>query len=155
MVSDPATNPRTCLRVLSLDRRQMPHVVVLLICTAIIGAALMLSPAGPAGLRLFSFQLPPTCSFLDLTGLPCPGCGLTRSVVASVHGDLAGSWGFHRLGALTVLYILIQVVFRIGVLFFPVGTAAIFGTGAWLNRGLIVLAVLYGINWLISLALLL
>ncbi|MFA9453899.1 MAG: DUF2752 domain-containing protein [Candidatus Aminicenantaceae bacterium] len=157
MISDPEPSPRAGLRVLSLDRRQMPHLVVLLICTAIIAAALMLSPAGPAGrhLHLFSFQIPPTCSFLDLTGLPCPGCGLTRSVVATVHGDLAGSWGFHRLGALTVLYILIQAVFRIGVLAFPLGTAAIFGTGAWLNRGIIVLAVLYGINWLISLALLL
>ncbi|HYU20881.1 MAG TPA: DUF2752 domain-containing protein [Chloroflexota bacterium] len=32
------------------------------------------------------------------TGLPDPSCGLTRSVVALAHGDLAGSLFFHPLG---------------------------------------------------------
>lgn len=147
-------NPQTGPRALSFDRSQLPHLVVLFACTAILAAAFLLTPSGPAGnhLRFFSIQIPSTCSFLDLTGLPCPGCGLSRSVVAAVRGDLAVSWGFHRLGALTVLYILLQAVFRIGLLVFPLAAAALSKTGTWLNRGLIGLAILFGINWLISLA---
>jgi len=42
---------------------------------------------------------PSTCPFKIFTGLPCPGCGLTRSAVALLHGDLAGSVFYHPLGA--------------------------------------------------------
>ncbi len=144
-------------RLFPFEQRHLPHLVVLFICTVILAAAFVLSPAGTGGrhLHFFSLQLPDTCSFLDLTGLPCPGCGLTRSVVSAVHGDLVGSWDFHRLGMITLFYILLQAMFRVSVLAFSRGAAAIFGDGTWLNRGLIWLAILYGINWLISLALLL
>jgi len=154
MDPDDPRRASTGLRFLAFDRRHLPHLVVLFVCTAIFAAALILSPGGPGGgqVHLFSIQLPETCSFLDLTGLPCPGCGLTRSVVAAAHGNLAASWEFHRLGALTLFYILLQAVFRLGILLFPQGAAAVFGNGAWLNRGLIGLAILYGINWLITLA---
>jgi hypothetical protein len=30
----------------------------------------------------------PQCSFKALTGLHCPGCGLTRAIHALVHGDI-------------------------------------------------------------------
>jgi len=30
----------------------------------------------------------PTCVFHELTGLWCPGCGLTRGTYALLHGDL-------------------------------------------------------------------
>jgi hypothetical protein len=131
----------------------MPHLVVLFVCVSILAAALILSPGGPgeSPLSIFSLPVPETCSFLDLTGLPCPGCGLTRSVVAAVRGDMAASWGFHRLGALTLFYILLQAAYRLGVLIIPRATAAVFGTGLWLNRGLIGLAILYGLNWMITL----
>jgi len=127
--------------------QHLPHFVVLFVCTTIVAAALILSPGGQGDshLQLFSIQLPETCSFLDLTGLPCPGCGLTRSVVAAAHGKLTASWGFHRLGALTLFYILLQAVFRLGILLIPHATAAVFGSGTWLNRGLIGLAILYGV----------
>ncbi|WP_245930184.1 DUF2752 domain-containing protein [Allonocardiopsis opalescens] len=33
----------------------------------------------------------PTCPFLALTGLYCPGCGTLRATNLLVHGDLAGA----------------------------------------------------------------
>lgn len=35
----------------------------------------------------------------SLTGIPCPGCGLVRSMSAAARGDLALSWQRHPFGA--------------------------------------------------------
>lgn len=45
---------------------------------------------------------PLLCPFRLLTGLPCPGCGMTRSVVALAHGDLHASLFYHPLGFVVV-----------------------------------------------------
>lgn len=38
------------------------------------------------------------CPFRNLTGLSCPGCGMTRACTALVRGDLWHSLHFHPLG---------------------------------------------------------
>ncbi|MAU84779.1 DUF2752 domain-containing protein [Gordonia sp. Z-3] len=45
---------------------------------------------------------PGVCPFAHLTGLPCPGCGLTRSWVALGHGDVVGAIGFNWFGPLSM-----------------------------------------------------
>lgn len=45
---------------------------------------------------------PSFCPFKVATGMPCPGCGLTRSSVALLHGDLGTSLYYHPLGAAIV-----------------------------------------------------
>ena len=40
----------------------------------------------------------PLCMFKRLLSLPCPGCGLTRSVSSILHGDFLQSWSYHPLG---------------------------------------------------------
>ncbi len=42
-------------------------------------------------------SLPALCPFRICTGQACPGCGLSRSVVSLVKGDLAESWRYHPL----------------------------------------------------------
>jgi hypothetical protein len=42
--------------------------------------------------------LPMLCPFRMVTGLPCPGCGMTRSLISLAHGDIAASLYFHPLG---------------------------------------------------------
>ena len=49
-----------------------------------------LSPRALEGLRL--------CLFHRLTGHPCPGCGMGRSLLAAFQGDWAASWAHHPLG---------------------------------------------------------
>ena len=44
--------------------------------------------------------LPALCPLKTLSGWPCPGCGLTRSLVSCAHGDWAGAFAFHPLGAI-------------------------------------------------------
>ncbi len=43
-------------------------------------------------------HLPSVCPFYTLTGLPCPGCGLTRSFVCVSHGHLREALHWHPLG---------------------------------------------------------
>lgn len=36
-----------------------------------------------------------TCFFHELSGYPCPGCGLTRAICCIGHGDWVGAWSFN------------------------------------------------------------
>lgn len=58
---------------------------LLLLCT--LGALLC---AG--GVLLWRAGLGVSCLFHLVTGLDCPGCGVTRMLAALAAGDLAGAW---------------------------------------------------------------
>ncbi len=42
--------------------------------------------------------LPSLCLFQNVSGLPCPGCGITRSLVCCAHGLFGQAIRFHPLG---------------------------------------------------------
>jgi hypothetical protein len=52
---------------------------------------------------------PIVCPFRLFFGVPCPGCGLTRSFCAMSHGDVAGAFSYHALGPCLYLALLIGV----------------------------------------------
>jgi len=86
--------------------------------------------------------------FRNVTGRPCPGCGLTRSWVALARGDIAASFRFHRLGWLTMLYAVAQVL-RHGLwLVWTSKRRLIERGGHWLDRGVLVIAGLMFVVWL-------
>ncbi|MCB1303713.1 MAG: DUF2752 domain-containing protein [Leptospiraceae bacterium] len=62
--------------------------------------------AGPIYL-LISFFLTPgafsICLFYSITGLPCPGCGMTRSIHYLMHGDVIHSLQYHFFGWIVFL----------------------------------------------------
>ena len=64
-------------------------------------AALMVALAGSSwgGLPLPLWS----CPIRQLTGVPCPTCYLTRSVLATLRGDLAGAVRLHSFGPPLVL----------------------------------------------------
>lgn len=66
----------------------------------------------PAPLILFQvLHLPGLpCLFHEMTGLPCPGCGMTRAIVALLHGDLAQAFTHHPLGVpVAAIWLLLAV----------------------------------------------
>lgn len=68
----------------------------------LIGAALALlglaALAAPEALLAWG----PPCLFTLALGHPCPGCGMTRALLALLHGDLAAAWGHNRLSPLVL-----------------------------------------------------
>ena len=50
------------------------------------------------------------CLVKHFTGIPCPSCGSTRSVLAFFHEDFAGAFYWNPLGLLLVLIMLITPV---------------------------------------------
>lgn len=76
-----------------------------LVCVAAMSAATFaVGYFNPATAGFF-----PVCPLLKLTGLACPGCGMTRGFHALLHGDV--------LGALDYNLLLPAVLFFFGYLF--------------------------------------
>ena len=87
------------------------------------------------------------CPFRTLTGLPCPICGITRSVLLALRGDISASFRTHPLGLFVVLGAVFGILYGVLALWTP----ALPETGnrrlmSWLIIAAIVAA------WMISLA---
>jgi hypothetical protein len=88
-------------------------------------------------------RLPVLCAFRRTTGLPCPGCGLTRSWSLAAHGDLSGALARHPFGPASLLVAWGAVM--IGPRAIPTrsgsASAPLLGVaGAWLAWGLLRMA---------------
>ena len=49
------------------------------------------------------------CPFKMLTGFPCPGCGITKSLVYLYEGDLYKSFSYHLFGPFAFLFCLMTI----------------------------------------------
>ncbi len=50
------------------------------------------------------------CMFQRITGRPCPGCGMTRSILDLWQGDVAGSLRMHPLGVVLAALLVATIV---------------------------------------------
>ncbi|MGI9166328.1 MAG: DUF2752 domain-containing protein [Pyrinomonadaceae bacterium] len=69
--------------------------------------------AGVAGFQivLVSLNLPAwECPFLRVTGVPCPGCGLTRAIMLLLQGEIYASIRFHAFAPIFLICIVIVVL---------------------------------------------
>lgn len=113
----------------------------------VLAAAHILQPCGGYGaLRPLGIVLP--CVFRELTGVPCPACGLTRSVCETAHGRLAEAFAYHYLGPL--VYLAAWIILVWGLTAAATGKE---GPGYWLGHPLvwkILLGVFLG-AWIVRL----
>lgn len=84
---------------------------IFLLLSGVFAASILLPLPSPTGQIA---HLPSVCLFYALTGLPCPGCGLTRSFVCLGHGHLRESLHWHPLG-LIIYGVLLLLWLRCGV----------------------------------------
>ena len=130
------------------ERRLRAGLVLLL--GGLIALAALLPPAAPGGdggLAIAGQRLPEVCAVKRTTGLPCPGCGLTRSWVSALDGDAAGSLLHHPLGWLVLLYAAAQLARHAAWLALPRRRTATERVGRHLDRGVIALGVLLFVAW--------
>lgn len=48
----------------------------------------------------------PKCLVHAVTGLQCPGCGITRAAHAFLHGNFAEAWAYNRFLIISLPYLL-------------------------------------------------
>jgi hypothetical protein len=80
------------------------------------GAALI---AGGAALQLSPVHVPILCPLRALTGIPCPLCGMTTSVEATVRLDLESAVAANPAGVLLVAAAIAVLVLRPSVIRLP------------------------------------
>lgn len=52
------------------------------------------------------YLLPISCFFLSLTGIPCPGCGMTHALISALRLDFASAFSHHIMfWSVPILYI--------------------------------------------------
>ncbi|MBF4517153.1 DUF2752 domain-containing protein [Flavobacterium sp. ANB] len=72
------------------------------------------------------------CPFKMLTGFPCPGCGITKSLVYFYQGDIYKSLSYHILGPFVILFCWLTII----VLTTEIITKKEYFTGLLYNRKL-------------------
>lgn len=137
--------PRPALDPVTRARRH--HRDYLILTAIVLGLSVILANDAANDVRLAGWKLPPMCPMKFVTGIDCPGCGLTRAFVAIGHGDLAESYHWHRVGLALYVVALYQLVYRPLMIWRglerPGGAVA--RVHAWVGRALIAALVL---NWL-------
>jgi len=75
---------------------------------------LVLAGYGWVGFHLFQPEpelqentLAGTCMFKSVTGIPCPACGTTRSVVHLAHGDIQQAAWINPFGFIAMLFLIL------------------------------------------------
>ena len=51
------------------------------------------------------------CIFKGVTGIPCPGCGMTRAYLAILQGEFSTAWRYHPFSFL-LIGLIILIVFQ-------------------------------------------
>lgn len=122
-------------------------LAIALAAAALILIGLLLKPAvldGEMRLTLFGLVIPNTCWLKLTTGIPCAGCGLTRSIVLLLHGRLAASVALHPFGPWIVALALLALPPHLA----RRGTALPRWT-SWWNRAWLVLTGMTGVLMLV------
>ena len=93
------------------------------------GAALI---AGGAALQLSPVHVPILCPLRALTGIPCPLCGMTTSVEATVRFDLEGAAAANPAGIVLVAAAIAILVLRPSVIRLPAPVPYVALAAMWL-----------------------
>jgi len=64
----------------------------------------------------FHFHLPtPQCFFREISGFPCPTCGITRGARSLFLGDIAGAWMYNPLNLFLPIFAFSFWLYCLGV----------------------------------------
>jgi hypothetical protein len=103
--------PRFIIRKIFQDDLKQIHANILLSSLLVI-IALLIAPIYSANIA----SMPHFCLFEKVLHIPCPGCGITRSLFSVVRGNLFLAWHYNPAGLLLFFFTLFQIPARITAL---------------------------------------
>jgi len=62
--------------------------------------------------------IPHFCVFQKFLNIPCPGCGVTRSLLTIAEWNILAAWDYNPAGLFLFLYFVVQIPLRITALRF-------------------------------------
>jgi hypothetical protein len=101
-----------------------------------------------AGRFLPVLALAPSCAFKTLTGVPCPTCASTRSIVYLSHGYIASAFFMNPLVLAGALAALVYLLYSLFTLLFDVPRIVVDLSGKEKGRIRALAALLIFSNWL-------
>ena len=104
IVHEPGSNPR---------RRHLFFLAVAATISVLAWSLEVRSDERVAFRGFSQWPLPHSCYSRAVFGVPCPGCGLTRSFVYVARGDWQAAWREHRLGWLLAGLVALQFPYRL------------------------------------------
>lgn len=103
-------------------RPRFPAFVIGCLTTADLIAGRLLLRADEARVYFAGHALAYRCAFYEATGISCPTCGMTRSVVMSLHGEWARAW--HMSPGGPVLVVALAITALVALVWGALGGAA-------------------------------
>jgi hypothetical protein len=124
------------------SRPGFPAFAIALVTFADLAAGRALLKADEARVYLAGRALGLRCAFREATGLPCPTCGLSRSIVMSLHGEFVRAWRMAPAGPVAVVGVALFAAAMLGLALLQARAAArrVSDAGVWIRRG----ALAYG-----------
>ncbi len=78
----------------------------------VLGLAAWMEPSLES-VKWFGFDVPILCVFRRVTGIPCPGCGMTRAFTFYMHGDPWSAIQANLISPVVFLGVVGQIPYRI------------------------------------------
>lgn len=128
--------PKFLIRRVSKDDTQQIHWNVLL-------SSIILLLVIPILSMEWVDSVPHFCIVKETTGIPCPGCGVTRSLSSLGSMEIYKSLSFNPNGILIAFVFLLQVPLRIIALVRKEYSSVIISLSKWLNVGVILSLFIY------------
>lgn len=92
--------PRWILTKLRVPERSQHHLAILISTFAVLSLAPMIP------------HVPHFCLMKKILGIPCPGCGISHSLMAAFRFDLASAWFANPAGIGVALLFSFQILAR-------------------------------------------
>lgn len=132
------------------ERPAFPAFAIGCVALADLAAGRILFRADSARVYFAGHPIDIQCAFRAATGLPCPTCGVTRSIVMSLHGEFARAWATAPAGPAAVVG-LVAAAFAMLLLAWIQATGIetrIAQARAWIRRGGLAYAAASMVVWL-------
>lgn len=125
-----------------------PAFVIGCVTLADLIAARLLLRADFTRVYLAGHPLNIQCAFQASTGLPCPTCGITRSVVMSLHGQFADAWHMAPAGPVAFAGMVLFGLAMLAFAFLQQRSVAVPTASRWLRQGGLAYAFILTVVWL-------